>query len=87
MNFLFQASKLKSAQRDKVRQFISFTHANEKAAIQCLATYDWRLDLATDHYFTNPERFAPGGGGGSYGRPSIDRGKLDHLFGRYKGQY
>ena len=83
--FLLQASKLKSAQRDKLRQFISFTHASEKAAMQCLTTYDWRLDLATDHYFTNPERFNPGGGSSGFGRPSIDKSKLEHLFSRYKG--
>mgnify|MGYP001796251299 CR=1 FL=1 len=53
--------------------------------MQCLATYDWRLDLATDHYFTNPERFNPGGGSSGFGRPSIDKSKLEHLFSRYKG--
>lgn len=66
---------------------MAFTHAGEKVGLQCLSTYDWKLDLAIDHYFQNPERFSSSNpGGSSHGRSAVDRSKLDQLFGRYKGE-
>jgi len=46
--------KLKSSQKEKVRQFISLTHTGEKTAICCLSLHDWKLDVATDSYYSNP---------------------------------
>lgn len=71
--------RLKSSQREKVRQFISFTETNEKTAINCLSQNDWRLDVASDSYFQNPERYYIDT------KPLIDKKKLSHLFDRYKG--
>ena len=71
--------KLKSSQRDKVRQFISFTETNERTAIQCLTHYDWRLDVASDAYFQNPDRFC------TEPRSSVDKRRLTQLFERYRG--
>ncbi|XP_062521582.1 DCN1-like protein 1 isoform X2 [Corticium candelabrum] len=70
--------KLKSSQREKVRQFISFTSTGEKTAIVCLSQHDWRLDVATDDYFSNPERYY------REQRPSTDKRKLNQLFDRYR---
>uniref|UniRef100_A0A2P2HVX5 Defective in cullin neddylation protein n=1 Tax=Hirondellea gigas TaxID=1518452 RepID=A0A2P2HVX5_9CRUS len=70
--------KLKSSQRDKVKQFISFTQAGEKTAIYCLLQNDWKLELAIDNYFQNPDVFY------REQRASIDKKKLEHLYGRYK---
>ena len=74
-------NRLKSSQRDKVRQFISFTETNEKTAINCLSQNDWRLDVASDSYFQNPERYYIDT------KPLIDKKKLSHLFDRYKGKH
>lgn len=72
--------RLKSSQREKVRQFIVFTETNEKTAIQCLSLHDWKLDVASDSYFQNPERF--------YTEPksTVDKRRLTQLFERYKGE-
>lgn len=78
--FLFQ-HKLKFSQRDKVKRFITFTHTGEQTAIYCLAQNDWKLDLASDNYFQNPELY--------YKEPksSVDKKKLEALFCRYQGLF
>lgn len=70
--------KLKLSQRDKVKKFIAFTQTGESTAIFCLSQNDWKLDLASDNYFQNPDVY--------YKEPkvSVDRKKLEQLFIRYK---
>lgn len=69
--------KLKSSQRDKVKKFVSFTQTGESTAIYCLAANDWKLDLASDNYFQNPDAY--------YREPKcVDRKKLDTLYARYR---
>ncbi|XP_031567726.1 DCN1-like protein 2 [Actinia tenebrosa] len=70
--------RLKSSQREKVRQFIAFTETNEKTAITCLNQHEWRLDIASDNYFQNPERYY------TESRVAVDKKKIVHLFDRYK---
>ncbi|XP_032218578.1 DCN1-like protein 1 [Nematostella vectensis] len=70
--------RLKSSQREKVRQFIAFTETNERTAITCLNQHDWRLDVASDNYFQNPERYD------TESRVILDKKKLSSLFDRYK---
>ena len=74
-------NRLKSSQRDKVRQFISFTETNEKTAINCLSQNDWRLEVASDSYFQNPERYFIDT------KPLVDKKRISHLFDRYKGRH
>lgn len=50
-------NKLKHNQRERVRQFMAFTNTTEKTAIFCLNQFDWQLDVASDMYFQDPERF------------------------------
>lgn len=72
-------NRLKSSQKDKCRQFIAFTQATEKTAINCLCAHDWRLDVAVDNYFMTPERYyAP------EQRSSIDKRKIESLWQHYK---
>ncbi|CAH1114298.1 unnamed protein product [Psylliodes chrysocephalus] len=69
--------KLKSSQREKVKKFISFTQTGENTAIYCLTQNDWKLDLASDNYFQNPDAY--------YKEPrSVDKKKLESLYNRYK---
>lgn len=69
--------KLKSSQREKVKKFISFTQTGENTAIYCLAQNDWKLDLASDNYFQNPDAY--------YKEPrSVDKKKLETLYVRYR---
>ncbi|GFG34252.1 hypothetical protein Cfor_08202 [Coptotermes formosanus] len=71
--------KLKSSQRDKVKKFIAFTQTGENTAIFCLSQNDWKLDLASDNYFQNPDVY--------FREPkiSVDKKKLEQLFARYRG--
>lgn len=83
-------NRIKSAHRDRLREFMSLTQTTERVAIQCLSVHDWKLDIALDAYFTHPEYFHGGGGGQppmvSSGRASaVDRRKLEQLYNKYKG--
>jgi len=72
-------NKLKSSQKEKVRQFVAFTNTGEKTAIYCLSVHDWRMEIATDNFFTHPERYNK--------EPkcaTVDKRKLTHLFDKYK---
>jgi hypothetical protein len=77
--FVLLQHKLKSSQRDKVKKFIAFTQTGEKTAIFCLSQNDWKLDLASDNYFQNPDLY--------FREPkiSVDKKKLEQLFTRYRG--
>jgi len=70
--------KLKLSQRDKVKKFIAFTQTGEQTAIFCLSQNEWKLDLASDNYFQNPDVY--------YKEPKVtaDRKKLETLFAKYK---
>jgi len=75
--------KLKSSQRELVRQLQSFTQANEKTCIYCLSKHQWRLEVALDQYFSNPEiYYQPESRGSSAG--SVDKRKIAALFDKYK---
>lgn len=67
-------NKLKSTQKDKVKKFISLTQTGEQTAIYCLQQNDWKLDLAGDNYFQNPE----------YYYRELDRKRIEQLFMRYR---
>lgn len=56
-----------------------FTQSNEKTALTCLAQYDWKLDVATDKFFQNPELYVPNIKG------ALDKRKLEQLYNRYRG--
>ena len=62
------------------REFAALTQTGEKTALFCLAQHDWKLDLALDNYFANPE--------GYYKEPKsmIDRKKIETLYTRYRGK-
>eukprot|EP01112_Ceratiomyxa_fruticulosa_P024085 TRINITY_DN956_c0_g1_i4.p1 TRINITY_DN956_c0_g1~~TRINITY_DN956_c0_g1_i4.p1 ORF type:complete len:251 (-),score=58.69 TRINITY_DN956_c0_g1_i4:183-935(-) len=71
-------NKLTPAQREKVKNFISFTSSNEKIAIDFLNQQKWNLEVAVDSYFTNPPP-AP-----APSIPKHDPAKIEALFARYK---
>jgi len=47
--------KLKSSQKSICREFITLTQTGEKTALYCLSQHDWKLEVALDNYFANPE--------------------------------
>lgn len=70
--------KLKSSQKEKVKKFIAFTQTGENTAIFCLTQNDWKLDLASDNYFQNPDAYF------REPRNTIDKKKLENLYLRYR---
>ena len=59
---------------------MSLTQTGEKTALFCLAQHDWKLDIALDNYFANPELY--------YRETkvvSVDRKKLETLYNKYRG--
>jgi len=75
-------NKLKSKERDKVKQFIAFTQCPERTAIQALTTANWNVESAAALFFDNPDMYAQSASGGGGG--SVDRKKIDTLFARYR---
>ena len=79
--FEFQHGRgLKSSQREKAREFVQLTQTGEKTALFCLQNHDWKLDMALDSYFANPELYC------REPKISVDRKKLDHVYSKYKGK-
>lgn len=64
--------------KDNVRQFMTFTRACEKTAINCLTVHDWNLDIAVDNYFQSPDRYR------REQKVALDRRKIEQLFFKYK---
>ncbi|XP_051985110.1 DCN1-like protein 1 [Xyrauchen texanus] len=71
-------NKLKSSQKDKVRQFMIFTQSNEKTALNCLSQNDWKLEVATDNFFQNPDLYVQAL------KATLDRKRLEQLYNRYR---
>merc|ERR1712025_844574 len=84
--FPFQSShsgdkmhKLKSSQKDRCREFITLTQTGEKTALYCLAQHDWKIDIALDNYFANPELYYR-----ETKAVTVDRKKLEAMYNKYR---
>ena len=58
-------------QKEKVKQFSTFTGASERVATDLLKRFDWNLEPAVDSYFAN---------GGRSLVPQVDQEKIAALF-------
>ena len=70
--------RLKSYQRERVRDFQNLTQIGENTAINCLSRHDWKLEVALDYYFQNPRAYHQESSIG------VDRRKLDALYMSYR---
>jgi DCN1-like protein 1/2 len=72
------SSKLKRDQKEKLKQFISFTQGTEAVALTCLNNAGWNLEMACDIFYQNPSYCS-----------QVDQNlemntrKIDQLFNRY----
>lgn len=62
-----------------MKKFIAFTQTGENTAIFCLSQNDWKLELASDNYFQNPDSYF------KETKTAVDRKKLEQLYARYRG--
>ena len=62
-------------QKEKVKQFSTFTGASERVATDLLKRFDWNLEPAVDSYFAN---------GGRSLVPQVDQEKIAALFDQFK---
>jgi DCN1-like protein 1/2 len=62
-------------QKDKVKKFIQLTQTSEQTAIFCLQNNDWKLDIASDNYFSNPDKYIV---------RELDVKKIEQLFNKYR---
>lgn len=72
-------TKYSQSQRSKIRQFVTLTGVDETTASTYLSHSDWKLELAVNNYFENPDQYyvAPS-------PPPVDKKKLDSLFNKYR---
>ena len=71
--------KLKYPQKNLVTEFVMVTQSGERTAIELLSRNDWRLDLALNTYFQNPQKY--------YEQPkysSADKNKIENLYMKYR---
>lgn len=57
-----------------MKKFIALTQTGEQTAIHCLQSSDWKLDLASDNYFSNPDMYYR----------ELDAKKIEQLFSKYR---
>lgn len=57
-----------------MKKFIALTQTGEQTAIYCLQNNDWKLDLASDNYFQNPDFYFR----------ELDTKKIELLFNKYR---
>lgn len=69
-------NRLKSDQKQKVKNFVQWTQQPEQTAIACLSKADWNMDFAVDMFYQNPKWFqqAP---------VMADKYKMESLFTNY----
>jgi len=80
-----ELKKLKSRERDLVKQLKSFTQADDRTCIYCLQKHQWRLELALDQYFNNPEFYHQASmSSRSSSSSSVDSSKILKLYEKYK---
>ena len=70
---------LKTTDQDRCREFMVLTQAGERTAIFCLAQHEFKLDLALDSFFANPERYFRG----PRTAAPAERARLVALFDRF----
>ena len=87
MNFNLFSSQHRSSksaqreQRERAREFASLTQTGEKTALFCLSQHDWKLDIALDNYFANPELYYR-----ETKAVTVDRKKLEGMYNKYRGK-
>ena len=69
------SSAARRMQKEKVKQFSTFTGASERVATDLLKRFDWNLEPAVDSYFAN---------GGRSLVPQVDQEKIAALFDQFK---
>jgi len=74
----FQDHQLDSDQTHKVEQFILITEADENAAIFCLKSNDWEMELALDRFVQTPEFYL------CNWKDAVYRQKAEDFYAKYR---
>ena len=77
-------NRLKSSQRDRVREFVNLTQTGEGTAIACLSHFGWKLDAALDSYYSDPRPYFTEQRSDAAAAGSVDRKKVERLFNKYR---
>ncbi|KAK6745171.1 hypothetical protein RB195_011720 [Necator americanus] len=73
-----QMNKLKSEQKAKIKNFVTWTQTSEQIAYTCLSRANWNMEYAVDLFYQSPRMVQQ-----QQQQPPVDKYKLEKMFSAY----